>query len=67
VSLYLKPKGVKQMEKYLRKKEMKRPAIDRAGIRAFMGNPEDFSLSWYGIFMASVPIILFGVLVWSQW
>lgn len=46
VSLYLNPKRVKQMEQYLRKNEMKRPAIDRAFIRAFMGNLEDFNLSW---------------------
>ncbi|MGG0789318.1 hypothetical protein ABE132_11410 [Peribacillus simplex] len=44
------------MEECLRKQEMKRPAIDRAGIR-------DFSLCWYGIFMAPGPIILFGVLI----
>ncbi|MBT2668714.1 hypothetical protein J7J00_25120 [Bacillus sp. ISL-4] len=39
--------------------KMQRPAIDRAGIR-------DFSLSWYGIFMAPDTIILFGVLVRSN-
>ncbi|WP_179086053.1 hypothetical protein [Peribacillus simplex] len=38
---------------------MKRPAIGRAGIR-------DFSLSWYGIFLALEPIILFGILVQSN-
>ncbi|MCK1993145.1 hypothetical protein GW626_04335 [Peribacillus muralis] len=49
------------------KNEIKKPSVDRAGLRTFMGNPENFELSWYGILMACAPIILFSAFVWWQW
>ncbi|MGG4263739.1 hypothetical protein [Peribacillus simplex] len=47
--------------------KIKKPALDRAGLRAFMGNPEDFELSFYGILMACMPIIILGIVVWYNW
>ncbi|MEV5113398.1 hypothetical protein ABS315_20575 [Peribacillus frigoritolerans] len=47
--------------------KIQKPYLDRAGQRAFMGNPEEFKLSFYGVFMACVPIIILGVIVWLNW
>ncbi|MBK5442195.1 MULTISPECIES: hypothetical protein [unclassified Peribacillus] len=49
------------------KHKIKKTALDRAGLRTFMGNPEDFELSFYGVFMACVPIFILGVVVWYNW
>ncbi|KWW22698.1 hypothetical protein AS888_03560 [Peribacillus simplex] len=38
------------------KNSLKRPSMDRTGLRSFSGNPEEFELSFYGIFMACIPI-----------
>lgn len=46
---------------------IKKPALDRAGLRGFMGNPEDFELTFYGVFMACAPLITLGVIVWLNW
>ena len=47
--------------------KIQKPSLDRAGQRAFMGNPEEFKLSFYGIFRALIPIIILGIIVWLNW
>ncbi|MET1178492.1 hypothetical protein ABG775_11100 [Peribacillus simplex] len=47
--------------------KIKKIALDRAGLRAFMGNPEDLELSFYGVFIACIPILIFVGVVWYNW
>ncbi|NCT38608.1 hypothetical protein GTW56_21760 [Bacillus sp. EB93] len=46
------------------KHKIKNISLDRAGLRSFMGNPEEFKLSFYGIFIACIPIFIFVAVVW---
>lgn len=47
--------------------EIEKPSLDRAGIRSYMGHPEKFELSFYGILMACVPLIIVGIFIWYNW
>jgi phosphoglycerol transferase MdoB-like AlkP superfamily enzyme len=49
------------------KSDIEKPALDRAGLRSLMGNPERIELSFYGIVIACIPIIIFGFFVWRNW
>ncbi|MCK2000385.1 hypothetical protein MZM54_03140 [[Brevibacterium] frigoritolerans] len=49
------------------KHKIKNISLDRAGLRSFMGNPEEFKLSFYGIFIACIPIFIFIAVVWFNW
>lgn len=54
-------------EKEKEKHKIKNISLDRAGLRSFMGNPEEFKLSFYGIFIACIPIFIFIAVVWFNW
>ncbi|SFH62532.1 hypothetical protein SAMN04487776_1466 [Priestia megaterium] len=49
--------------------EIEKPSLDRAraGIRSYMGNPEKFEFSLYGVLMACVPLIIVGIFIWYNW
>ncbi|MFS2174071.1 hypothetical protein [Priestia megaterium] len=47
--------------------EIEKPSLDRAGIRYYMGNPEKFEFSLYGVLMACVPLIIVGIFIWYNW
>lgn len=65
---YISRKGEGFMSKKEEEKNsLKRPSMDRTGLRSFSGNPEEFELSFYGIFMACIPIFILGGIVWYNW
>ncbi|WP_407545310.1 hypothetical protein [Priestia sp. HNGD-A6] len=47
--------------------EIEKLSLDRAGMRSYIGNPEKFEFSFYGVLMASVPLIIVGAFIWYNW
>ncbi|MBV6737754.1 hypothetical protein [Priestia megaterium] len=56
-----------EKEKEKEQSDIEKPSLDRAGMRSFMGNPEKFEFSFYGIFMACLPLIIVGIVIWYFW
>jgi len=54
-------------EKEKEQSDIEKPSLDRAGMRSFMGNPEKFEFSFYGILMACLPLIIVGIVIWYFW
>ena len=56
-----------EKEKEKEQSDIEKPSLDRAGMRSFMGNQEKFEFSFYGIFMACLPLIIVGIVIWYFW
>lgn len=56
-----------EKEKEKEQSDIKKPGLDRTGMRSFMGNPEKFEFSFYGILMACLPLIIAGLFIWYFW
>ena len=59
--------AVSMSDKEKKESEIEKPSLDRAGMRSYMGNPEKFEFSFYGVLMACVPLIIAGVFIWYNW
>ena len=59
--------SVSMSDKEKKESEIEKPSLDRAGMRSYMGNPEKFEFSLYGVFMACVPLIIVGIFIWYNW